>query len=77
MKLGDWVKLVERYHRIKDHSVDDQKRIEGYERLLADMKEAFEIEDEREFKRVNRVIWDIYDAIRYEKEELENDLVRN
>ena len=57
--------------------MNDKKRIEGYERLLADMKEAFEIEDEKEFKRVNRVIWDIYDAIRYEKEELENDLVRN
>lgn len=77
MVAGQLIDLIHRFNRIKDYSMNDKKRIEGYERLLADMKEAFEIEDEREFKRVNRMIWDIYDAIRYEKEELENDLVRN
>lgn len=70
-------KIVKRFHDAKDHSATDQQRIESYERILSDMKDVFEITDEQEFKRKNRLVWDIYDAIRYEKEELENALVRN
>lgn len=71
MKLGDWVKLVERYHRIKDHSVNNQKRIEGYDRMLSDIEQAFE-----ELEQYPK-IQSIYDAIQYEKEVLENALVRS
>lgn len=75
MKLGEWVKFVERFHRIREYSADAQKRIEGYERMLSDMTEAFG--DEEELKKHHPKLWNIYDAIQYEKEELENDLVRN
>ena len=75
MKLGDWVEVVKRFHNIKDFSADNQKRIEGYERMLTDLTEAFG--DEETMKEEREDLWMIYDAIRYEKEELENALVRN
>ena len=75
MKLGDCVEVVKRFHNIKDFSADNQKRIEGYERMLTDLTEAFG--DEETMKEEREDLWMIYDAIRYEKEELENALVRN
>lgn len=71
---GQLVDLVHRWNRAKYHSFSDKQKLEAYKRILADMKEAFEITDEKEFKRTNRVIWDVYDAIRYEMEELEDDI---
>ena len=75
MKLGDWVEVVKRFHNIKDFSADNQKRIEGYGRLLSDLKESFG--DEETMKSENESLWVVYDAIRHEKEGLENALVRN
>lgn len=75
MKLGEWVEVVKRFHNIKDYSIDNQKRIEGYELMLSDLKEAFG--DEEEMKNEHPKIRIVYDAIKYEKEELENALVRN
>ena len=75
MKLGDWVEVVKRFHNIKDFSADDHKRIEGYDRMMTDLTEAFG--DEETMKNEREVLWMIYDAIRFEKEELENALVRN
>jgi len=75
MKLGDWVEVVKRFHNIKDFSADDEKRIEGYERMLSDLTEAFG--DEETMKNEREDLWMLYDAIRFEKEELENALVRN
>lgn len=75
MKLGDWVEVVKRFHNIKDFSKDNQKRIEGYDRLLSDLTESFG--DEETMKSENESLWMLYDAIRHEKEALENALVRN
>lgn len=75
MKLGDWVEVVKRFHNIKDFSKDNQKRIEGYDRMMTDLTEAFG--DEETMKNEREDLWMLYDAIRFEKEELENALVRN